>query len=66
MPGVGQQRDRSAGDAVARLDRDEREVERDPDRECPAEAGGGVAVPVTMAVLGVIVRHRDPGSVASR
>jgi hypothetical protein len=43
---VGQQRDRIGKEAVGRLDRDEGDVEPDPDREGAAEAGGRVGMTV--------------------
>jgi hypothetical protein len=53
MPGIGKQRDRIGQQAVKGLDRDEADVEDDPDQEGPAiiRRGMGVAMPVAMPVL---------------
>src|SRR3546814_2133337 len=63
VPGIGEQRDRIGDEAIARLDRDEAEVERDADRERAIEARGGVAVAVRMIVahrrIATIVGARD-------
>ena len=50
MAGIGEQRDRADREAHTRLDRDEAEVERDPDRERATEVGGRVRMPVTVPV----------------
>src|SRR3546814_1900302 len=60
VPGIGEQRDRIGDEAIARLDRDEAEVERDADRERAIEARGGVAVAVRM-----IVAHRRIATIVS-
>src|SRR3546814_3552083 len=61
VPGIGEQRDRIGDEAIARLDRDEAEVERDADRERAIEARGGVAVAVRM-----IVAHRRLATIVGR
>jgi hypothetical protein len=53
MPGIGDQGDRVRQQAVKGLDRDEADVEDDPDQEGPAiiRRGMGVDMPVAMPVL---------------
>ncbi|GMM60981.1 hypothetical protein NUTIK01_17580 [Novosphingobium sp. IK01] len=54
MPGIGHQRHRPDGDAIARLDDDKGRVEHDPHREGLAETGRGMAVAGAVMVVMVV------------
>ena len=56
MSGVGDERHRVRGDAIARLDQHERGVEADADGEGLAEARGGMDVPAALMMAVTVVR----------
>jgi hypothetical protein len=51
MAGIGQQRHRAGGNAIARLDRDKGKVERRADRKGGAEARPRMAVAVVAVAM---------------